>query len=223
MRTGIFYTIVSLLVMTLVWLFFAEHHTFKKLPTCGTEKRQCANGSFVHRVAPQCDFAPCTDSTQQTPELNPPQEKEPFMVACTMDAKICPDGSAVGRVAPNCEFAPCPTLEEEIRVDAPESNTSISSPVTITGTARGNWFFEGSFPVSIVNWDGRIIGQGIAQAQGEWMTEDFVPFTATLSYTFASNTPYNRGAIILKKDNPSGLPQNDASIEIPVTFSEINQ
>jgi hypothetical protein len=135
-----------------------------------------------------------------------------------MDAKICPDGSAVGRTAPNCEFAPCPQPTANIVVTSPIRDQGITSPVTISGTARGSWFFEGSFPISIVNWDGLIIGEGVAQAQAEWMTEDFVPFSATISYIFASDTPYNRGVIILKKDNPSGLPERDASIEIPIIF-----
>ncbi len=145
-------------------------------------------------------------------------------VACTMDAKVCPDGSAIGRVAPSCSFAPCPEqspLNDLIRVTVPTPQSVISSPVTITGVARGTWFFEASFPISIVNWDGLIIGEGIATAQSDWMTEDFVPFTANITYTIDPQTPYNRGAIILKKDNPSGLPEHDAAIEIPVTFGEL--
>jgi len=43
-----------------------------------------------------------------------------------------------------------------------------------------------------------------------------VPFTATLTFT---KPPYeNSGTLILKKDNPSGLPQNDAALEIPIVF-----
>ncbi len=145
-------------------------------------------------------------------------------VACTMEAKICPDGSAVGRTGPNCEFAPCPDIplqpiyDNLIRIDTPVSNQKVTSPITVRGQARGNWFFEASFPIVIVNWDGLIIGQGIATAQDEWMTTEFVPFTAQISYTLPPDTPYNRGALILKKDNPSGLPEYDDSREIPITF-----
>lgn len=72
----------------------------------------------------------------------------------------------------------------------------------------------------VVNWDGLIIGQGIATTQGDWMTTNLVPFTATISYTFIPNTPYTSGSLILKKDNPSGLSQNDALIEIPIVFGD---
>lgn len=150
--------------------------------------------------------------------------RETPIQGCTLEAKICPDGSAVGRTGPSCEFAPCPDVSEPpaldpfIIIDTPVPEQEISSPVTIMGKARGNWFFEGSFPITIVNWDGLIIGEGIATAQGEWMTTEFVPFTATIAYDLAPKTPYTYGAIILKKDNPSGLPEYDDSREMRVNF-----
>lgn len=104
-----------------------------------------------------------------------------------------------------------------IRVSSPAENQEITSPLTIEGEAVGNWFFEASFPVVLVNWDGLIIAQGIATAQSDWMTTDFVPFEAVLEFE-ADTQVSNRGALILKKDNPSGLPQYDDALEIPVLF-----
>lgn len=108
------------------------------------------------------------------------------------------------------------THKDLIVLDNIHAGSYIESPVTITGKARGNWFFEASFPISIVNWDGLIIGQGVAQAKGEWMTEEFVPFEAKI--TFDKATYKNNGSIILQKDNPSGLPENDDALEIPIFF-----
>jgi len=113
-----------------------------------------------------------------------------------------------------------------IRLNSPRPNDVIKSPLTITGEARGYWFFEASFPVILTNWDGLIIAQGIATAKNEWMTEDFVPFEATLEFSTEEgsipgieNIFYkNNGALILKKDNPSGLPEHDDALEIPVFF-----
>ena len=101
-----------------------------------------------------------------------------------------------------------------IRLASPRPNQMVKSPLIIEGEARGIWFFEGSFPVVIVDWDGRIIGEAIAQAEGEWMTEGFVPFKATIK--FEQPTYSNQGALILRKDNPSGLPEHDDALEIPV-------
>jgi len=105
-----------------------------------------------------------------------------------------------------------------IRLASPRPNETITSPLTITGEARGYWYFEASFPVVLVDWDGRIIAQGIATAKGEWMTSDFVPFEAKLEFVADSNAYSNRGALILRKDNPSGLPEHDDALEIPVVI-----
>jgi len=103
-----------------------------------------------------------------------------------------------------------------IRLHSPRPGEEIASPVLVSGEARGNWFFEGSFPVFLVDWDGLIIAEGLATAQSEWMTEEFVPFTVELKFDKPSYK--NNGALILKKDNPSGLPQYDDALEIPVYF-----
>jgi hypothetical protein len=105
-----------------------------------------------------------------------------------------------------------------IAVDSPKPNDAISSTtITITGKARGSWYFEASFPIQILDARGAIIAQGPAQAQRDWMTAEFVPFTATLA--FPAQPAGSKGVIVLKKDNPSGDPARDDLIKIPVTFN----
>lgn len=106
--------------------------------------------------------------------------------------------------------------EELIEVDLPALNASITSPLVISGRARGPWYFEASFPIELQDNNGAIITTTTAQAQGEWMTENFVPFTATL--TFPAQPAGSLGKIVLKRDNPSGEPANDMSIIVPVQF-----
>ena len=108
--------------------------------------------------------------------------------------------------------------QDLIRVSSPRPNQPISSPLTIIGEARGYWFFEGSFPIVLTDWDGKIISEHYATAQGDWMTEALVPFTATLN--FEAPLFGERGTLILKKDNPSGLPKNDDALEIPILFEK---
>jgi hypothetical protein len=76
-----------------------------------------------------------------------------------------------------------------IKVQTPLVESLVSSPLNISGEARGNWFFEASFPVVLVDWDGVVVAEGVAEAQGEWMTESFVPFVASLEFI----NPYNSG------------------------------
>lgn len=142
----------------------------------------------------------------------------PEQVACPADAKLCPDGSAVVRSGPNCQFAPCPSAPVEtdtVRVTAPLPESVVGSPLTVTGQARGTWYFEASFPVTVRDANDQLLGTGVAQAQGDWMTTEFVPFQATVNFS-ASSTP--TGFVVLHKDNPSGLPENDAQVRIPIRF-----
>ena len=112
------------------------------------------------------------------------------------------------------------TLEkvELIRLEEPQPNQVVTSPLELKGYAVSHWYFEGDFPVSITNWDGLIIGEGYATAQGDWMADGLIPFTATLEFTEAD--VYNRGTLILQKDNPSDDPSLDDALEIPVRFWE---
>jgi hypothetical protein len=136
-------------------------------------------------------------------------------ILCTLDAMECPDGSYVGRSGPNCEFV-CPvTYNNMIRVNHPITNTVVSNPLIITGEARGGWYFEGSFPVRIEDANGNILGQHYASAKGEWMSNEYVPFTSELIFR---NSDTETGILILSKDNPSDLREFDDEIKIPIRF-----
>ena len=106
------------------------------------------------------------------------------------------------------------SVNENIHVLHPAANAIVKSPLMLQGEARGNWYFEASFPVRLLDAQGKEIAVTQARAQGDWMTTEFVPFTATLNFT----TIAEQGMLVLEKDNPSGLPQNAASIVIPVKF-----
>lgn len=94
-------------------------------------------------------------------------------------------------------------------------NVLVLSPLRINGEAKGNWFFEASFPVKIYDSNGKLLGSVPAQAQGEWMTENFVPFSATLTF---EKPETETGYLVLERDNPSGLPENGGEYKIPVRF-----
>jgi hypothetical protein len=96
------------------------------------------------------------------------------------------------------------------------SNDAVSSPLAVSGTVTGGgWFFEASFPVKVIDADGTVLGQGPAQAQGDWMTTGTVPFSATILFSKPHSVT---GTVVFAKDNPSGMPQNDLSLTIPISF-----
>lgn len=134
------------------------------------------------------------------------------MILLPSPAKAPTDGAATSTTPAS--------LDDLIVVTSPLPGATVSSPLTITGRARGTWYFEASFPVVLTDWDGRIIAQAPAQATADWMTEDYVPFSVTLTFDTPTSSPSvpDTGALILKNDNPSGDPARDKSLEIPVVF-----
>jgi hypothetical protein len=104
---------------------------------------------------------------------------------------------------------------DNITVETPWPGAVTGKTFTVKGEARGPWYFEASFPVRVVTASGTVITTAVAQAQGEWMTEDFVPFAATVT------VPPNfmgEAFLVLERDNPSGLPEHDASMMFPITI-----
>ena len=104
---------------------------------------------------------------------------------------------------------------DQIVVTNPQPDQLIESPLIIEGQARGNWFFEAVFPIILLDSNGNLLARHFAQAQGEWTTEAFVPFKSQIEFEEPAT---DAGVLILEKDNPSGLSENDAKIEIPVRF-----
>jgi len=103
-----------------------------------------------------------------------------------------------------------------ILLDSPQPGAFISSPLKIKGQARGTWFFEGDFPVVLINAQGEKIAESYASAKDEWMTENFVFFEGIIN--FERFLPGQRGTLVLIKDNPTGLTQFDDKLEIPIYF-----
>jgi len=115
------------------------------------------------------------------------------------------------RVSPkgNCK-------SQYILVDTPAPGALVASPIRIQGRARGMWFFEGDFPILLMDSKGNVIAKGFVTAKDEWMTKKFVPFEGVLE--FKKPISGDKGTLIFEKDNPTGLPKHDDALEIPVFF-----
>jgi|SRR3989344_4257401 len=101
-----------------------------------------------------------------------------------------------------------------ILVELPFPDAVVGKVFSVIGKARGTWFFEASFPLELRDKNGKLIANGYAQAEGEWMTENFVPFKGEIK---APESYIGPAILVLKKDNASGLPEHDASISFPIT------
>jgi len=111
--------------------------------------------------------------------------------------------------------ASTPLMTTNVRIYTPLPKAVIKSPLLIRGAARGSWFFEAVFPIRLLDGRGREVARTAAHAQGTWMTNAFVPFTARLQF----KRPATRfGTLVFEKDNPSGLSENAAAVTMPVSF-----
>lgn len=121
-----------------------------------------------------------------------------------------PNGEAVTSVSQNE-----PAFESEnVRVGSPHPGSSVAKTFSVVGQARGTWFFEASFPVQVRDPNNNLIGHGVAQASGDWMTNEFVPFTASVIVEGYSGS----ADLVLVKDNPSGLPEHDDAVLFPIVI-----
>ena len=132
------------------------------------------------------------------------------LIGCSGEAERDPNVEPVVEAA--VEPAAIPDL---IELATPLPESIIQSPLVLEGRARGMWYFEASFPAYLLDADGDTLAVMPVQALGEWMTEEFVPFKATLTFTPPSS---EAGTLILMKDNASGLPEHAAELRVPVRF-----
>src|SRR3989338_1648514 len=111
---------------------------------------------------------------------------------------------------------PAVSSDGRIRIDLPAQNALIESPLRVSGEAKGSWYFEGTFPVRLLDANGSVLAAFPVAAKGEWMTPEFVPFEGELKFA----TPKTKtGILVLSKDNPSGLAEHDAFVSIQLRFA----
>lgn len=104
-----------------------------------------------------------------------------------------------------------------ITVELPFPGAVVGKEFSVIGKARGYWFFEASFPVFLLDPAGNQLAVGIAApypAGTDWMTEDMIGFKADLTAPIDYIGP---ATLVLKNDNPSGLPENDKSVSFEIT------
>lgn len=105
-------------------------------------------------------------------------------------------------------------LHTRVVIASPAANATVAGTFTVTGEAPGNWYFEASFPVQVYDPDHNKLAGVPAQAQSDWMTTAQVPFTAQVTVSGYTGP----ATLVLLRDNPSGLPQNDDSLSIPIVI-----
>ena len=107
-------------------------------------------------------------------------------------------------------------ISDLIDLKSPVSGKTVKSPLEITGKARGQWFFEATAPVELLDGNFQSLGKSyIEVVNADWMTEEFVPFQGSLEFKKPGT---KNGYLLLKKSNASGKPELDQRLRIPVKF-----
>jgi len=110
-----------------------------------------------------------------------------------------------------------PVSTNEISIYEPLPGDVLSSGVVeLSGQAKGNWYFEATAPVEIEDSNKNIIASGNIIAQGDWTTNNFVPFKGEISFTIPAGM--KNGFVVFKNDNPSGDSSKAKEVSVPVVF-----
>lgn len=111
------------------------------------------------------------------------------------------------------------TGTEGLEIYSLKTNQEIFSPLKITGRITGSGWagFEGQVgTVKLLDSEGKELTTGILTATTDWMIFP-VSFKTTLNFKSPAT---GTGILVFKNENPSGLPEKDASFSLPIRFSQ---
>ena len=95
------------------------------------------------------------------------------------------------------------------------SGLTVSGKIDANGMIKGNYFFEGNLPISILDANKNALRITNGTATTDWMTIEPVSFKTNLDFT---GLPSGPAYIQIRNDNASGLPENDKFILIPIVI-----
>lgn len=124
---------------------------------------------------------------------------------------------ALDQSLPKTEKATPPStfnFPEGLELSTPLPGDTVSFPLSVSGKARGYWYFEGDFQLALYHKQ-QVVAESYVSAQGAWMTTNFVAFKGQIN----PNEPLPPGAtltLMLHGANPSGLKQNERHFKVPL-------
>lgn len=107
---------------------------------------------------------------------------------------------------------------EKIYFENLKSGDEINVDFKILGKVPSNWFFEGMFPVRVLDVNGEEILLLYATTQDDIFNDEYVDFSVDLS-SFVIDIDKDLIVVLrFEKDNPSGLDVNSDKVDISVTL-----
>lgn len=103
---------------------------------------------------------------------------------------------------------------DDLRIEMPEPDARISSPLIASGVADNTWYFEAVFPARLMAQDGTMIAEAPAIAASDWMASGSVPFNVEMAFTVEEET---HATLVLEEDMP-GEGNEPRQVRIPVVL-----
>lgn len=104
---------------------------------------------------------------------------------------------------------------DDIRIETPEPDARITSPLIASGVADNTWYFEAVFPARLMAQDGTMIAEAPAIAASDWMASGDVPFNVEMAFTVDRET---HATLVLEEDMPREN-QEPRQVRIPVVLA----
>jgi len=106
--------------------------------------------------------------------------------------------------------------QKGIAITLEDFNSQLTCPLIIRGSVSGTWFFEAEFTVQLVSDKGTVATFLARAIEDNWMTEQPVNFLAEYDCT---QCPEDTNLELrLQKSNPSGLPDFDDYVSLPISL-----
>jgi hypothetical protein len=103
---------------------------------------------------------------------------------------------------------------DDIRIETPQADARVTSPLIASGEADNSWYFEAVFPARLMAADGTMIAEAPAIAASDWTREGSVPFNVEMAFTVDAET---QATLVLEEDMPGeGEPRQ---VRIPVVLA----
>ncbi len=109
--------------------------------------------------------------------------------------------------------------EADVVVFSPQPHEEVTFPLTVTGEARGNWFFEAELNLKLLDNDGNELVEWFATSQEEdWMTMNLIDFEGVIEEVPEGSTG---GTLVIEENNPASPEERGRDVwtfEVPVVF-----
>jgi hypothetical protein len=131
--------------------------------------------------------------------------------------------------APSAPVAPVPppppavVMPAGFSVTSPMAGAATTSPLTVTGVAPNDWYFEAVFEAVLLDAEGNVLVEAPAQTQSDWTKPGPTPFKAVFAYSVDTT---QTGTVVLTEDQTGKGEDGDNTpvreVRIPVMLTAGN-